>query len=186
LGFFFFFGLIFYQSNISVFLKDVFAWGPAYIGALLAVIGACDIASRALLLPRLLVFSERTVGQGGLVLMTSGFMCLVLGAFTGMIALLWTAVVLITLGEGLFDPIYNNLLSASVDESKQGQLQGVNQSLHSSYGIFGPLAAGAIYLYTPIAVYVIGAICMLVSLLYFSRIRKASQVSQSMVINSRG
>jgi len=34
----------------------------------------------------------------------------------------------------------------SVNENKQGQLQGVNQGLHSSYEIFGPFAAGLIYL----------------------------------------
>lgn len=168
LGVFFFIGLIFYQSNISVYLKNVFNWGPAYIGALFAVIGLCDIASRAILLPRLLIFSERNVGRGGLLLMLAGFISLVLGGYYAQVLLLLVAIVFITLGEGLFDPPYNNMLSRSVNENKQGQLQGVNQSLHSLYEIFGPFAAGVIFLYNPIAVYVIAAVLILATLLCFS------------------
>ena len=61
LGSYFFIGLLFYQSNISVYLKDLFAWGPAQIGVLFALIGLSDIASRAILLPRLLIFSEKAL-----------------------------------------------------------------------------------------------------------------------------
>lgn len=168
LGAFFFIGLIFYQSNISVYLKNAFNFGPAYIGALFAVIGLSDIASRAILLPRLLIFSEKSIGRGGLLLMLAGFISLVLGGYYHLIFLLWVAIVFITLGEGLFDPPYNNMLSHSVNENKQGQLQGVNQSLHSLYEIFGPFTAGVIFLYNPIAVYLIAAALILVTLVCFS------------------
>lgn len=165
LGAFFFFGLIFYQTNISVYLKDVFVWGPAQIGLIFALVGLCDIISRAVLLPRLLIYSERSIIIGGLLLMIGGFILLVLGG-SGLIAL---SIVLITVGEGLFDPSYNNMLSHSVSEKKQGQLQGVNQGLHSIYEIFGPLAAGFIYLYHPIVVYIITTVLMIATLFYYCK-----------------
>jgi DHA1 family tetracycline resistance protein-like MFS transporter len=54
LGASFFIALLCYQSNISVYVKDVFAWGPTQIGILFSLVGLCDIISRAILLPRLL------------------------------------------------------------------------------------------------------------------------------------
>lgn len=167
LGAYFFIALLFYQSNISVYLKDVFAWGPARIGVLLALIGLCDIVSRAILLPKLLIFSEKNIIFAGLILMIAGFASLALSGYLGIASLLWVSIVLITVGEGLFDPSYNNMLSQSVSENKQGQLQGVNQGLHSSYEIFGPFAAGLIYLYNPLAIYILAALLMVATLLCF-------------------
>lgn len=167
LGAYFFIALLLYQSNISVYLKDVFAWSPAQIGVLFALIGLCDIISRAILLPKLLRFSEKNIIFGGLILMIAGFTSIVLSGYLGIASLLWISIVLITLGEGLFDPSYNNMLSRSVSENKQGQLQGVNQGLHSSYEIFAPFAAGLIYLYHPLAIYTLVALLMMATLLSF-------------------
>ena len=53
-GFCYFFGIVIYQSNQSVYLKDVFDWSPSGIGAILFVVGAIDVVSRAYLLPKFL------------------------------------------------------------------------------------------------------------------------------------
>ena len=178
LGAYFFVALIVYQSNISVYLKDVFAWGPARIGVLFALIGLCDLVSRAVLLPRLLVFSEKSIIFGGLILMIAGFASIVLSSHLGMASLLWISIVLITVGEGLFDPSYNNMLSQSVSANKQGKLQGVNQGLHSSYEILGPFAAGVIYLYNPLAIYIIAALLIMTTLLYFFKSSRAFELTR--------
>ncbi len=167
LGACFFIALLFYQTNISVYLKDILIWGPAQIGALFALVGLCDIVSRAILLPKLLIFSEKSIISGGLILMIAGFAVIVLSGYLGIASLLWISIVLITVGEGLFDPSYNNMLSHSVSENKQGQLQGVNQGLHSSYEIFCPLAAGLIYLYNPLAIYILSTLLIITTLMYF-------------------
>ena len=167
LGTFFVIGLCLYQSNIAVFVKDVFIWNPAHVGALFALIGVCDIISRAVLLPRLLKFSEKSVGSSGLLLMITGFSFIAFSDYYNAVILLWAAVIFITIGEGLFDPHYNNMLSHSVSDNKQGQLQGVNQSIQSLlYAIF-PAISGMIYLYHPTVVYIVAAFLMMVTLLYF-------------------
>jgi len=169
LGTFFVIGLCLYQSNIAVFVKNIFNWNPAHVGALFALVGLCDIISRAFLLPRLINFPEKTVGSGGLLLMIAGFSFIAFSVYYNAVILLWTAVIFITIGEGLFDPHYNNMLSHSVSDNKQGQLQGVNQSIQSLlYAIF-PAVSGIIYLYHPTAVYIVAAFLMVVTLLYFHK-----------------
>jgi DHA1 family tetracycline resistance protein-like MFS transporter len=93
--------------------------------------------------------------------------------------LLWVSIMLITIGEGLFDPSYNNMLSHSVSENKQGQLQGVNQGLHSLYEIFAPFAAGLIYLYNPLAIYILAALLMTTTLLCFCKNSRAFKLTRS-------
>jgi hypothetical protein len=45
--------------------------------------------------------------------------------------------------------------------------------LHSLYEIFAPFAAGVIYLYHPIAVYLIATMLILMTLLYFCKVRES-------------
>lgn len=116
---------------------------------------------------------------GGLILVIAGFASIVLSGYLGMASLLWISIVLITIGEGLFDPSYNNLLSQSVSQNKQGQLQGVNQALHSSYEIFGPFAAGLIYLYNPLAIYIIATLLMMTTLLCFCKNSRVFELTRS-------
>lgn len=86
---------------------------------------------------------------------------------------------LITVGEGLFDPSYNTMLSRSVSENKQGQLQGVNQGLHSSYEIFAPFAAGVLYLYNPLAIYILAVLLMITTLLCFCKNQRVFELTRS-------
>lgn len=138
------------------------------MGTLFALIGFCDIISRALLLPKLLIFPERQIGRIGIWLIILGFIILILGGYFTTVSLLWAAIIFITLGEGLFDPSYNNLLSQSVSKKQQGQLQGVNQSLMSIYQIIAPFVAGIIYLSHPIIIYVVATILMVIAFLCYS------------------
>lgn len=167
LGTFFVISLCLYQSNITVFVKDVFIWNPVHVGTLFALIGLCDIISRAILLPKLLRFPEKSVGSSGLLLMIIGLSFIAFSDYYNTVILLWAAVAFITIGEGLFEPHYNNMLSHSVSDNKQGQLQGVNQGIQSLLYAIIPAISGMIYLYHPTAVYIVAVFLMIVTLLYF-------------------
>ena len=171
LGAFFSIGLCIYQFNASIFLKDVFAWGPVFIGGILTLVGVCDIVVRVMLLPQLLKkFSERSVGIAGLCGLTIGFGFLYVSAFAASAALFITAVIVIALGEGLFDPSYNSRLSQSVSEDKQGQLQGANQSLQAAYHVIIPLISAAIYIYSHSALFAIAAFLLVWALVLFIKL----------------
>lgn len=171
-GGFFYVGLEIYQFNFSIFLIDIFAWGPALIGGLFTLIGACDILSRAVLLPLLLKkFSERAIGIAGLLGLALGLALITLSAQIASPVLIIAGVMSITLGEGLFDPSYNGRLSQAVDESNQGKLQGVSQSLQSIYRVLVPLAAAAIYSFSPGLLYGVATGVVVISLLLFSKLQ---------------
>ncbi|MCB2313642.1 MFS transporter [Clostridium tagluense] len=171
-GGFFYVGLGIYQFNFSIFLKDIFSWGPALIGGIFTIIGACDIISRAVLLPLLLKkFSERNIGIVGLFGLALGLSLIILSVHITSPVFIIAAVMSITLGEGLFDPSYNGRLSKSVDENSQGKLQGVNQSLQSAYRVLVPLAAAAIYSFSPGILYGVATCVMIGSLILFSKLQ---------------
>ncbi|HMG83360.1 MAG TPA: MFS transporter [Ferruginibacter sp.] len=172
MGAFFYVGLGIWQFNASIFLKDVFKWGPKFIGAMFVGIGICDILSRVILLPWLLKISnERTVGIIGLCGLIAGLSLLFASAYYQSIFFIIGAVACIVLGEGLFDPSYNARLSLSVDDSKQGLLQGTNQSLQALYRVIVPLGAAAIYTYSHGAVFGIGALLMAFGLVLFVKLK---------------
>jgi DHA1 family tetracycline resistance protein-like MFS transporter len=172
MGAFFYIGLNIWQFNASIFFKDVFMWGPSFIGGIFVLVGICDILSRVILLPQLLKkATEQTVGMIGLCGLVTGLVFLFISAYSPSIFLIIGAVACIVLGEGLFDPSYNARLSISVDESKQGLLQGTNQSLQALYHVIIPLGAAAIYTYSHGAVFGIAALFMLCGLVMFIKLK---------------
>jgi len=158
LGVLFYVVLGIFQFNFTVFLKDVYQWGPPMVGAILTFVGVCDIFIRAFLLPRLLKrFREKYIGVAGLLIMGVGLVLILASIYLHSIVIISLAVICIISGEGLFDPTYNARLSGSVDESRQGQLQGVSQSLQSANNIVVPLAASALYVCSPALLYLAAA-----------------------------
>lgn len=173
MGAFFYTGLNIWQFNASIFFKDVFLWGPSFVGGVFVLVGICDILSRVVLLPQLLkLLSERTVGIIGLCGLTVGLAGLFLTSYIPSVFLVIGAVACIVLGEGLFDPSYNARLSASVENSKQGLLQGTNQSLQALYRVIVPLGAAAIYTWSHSAVFGIAAFLMICGVILFARLKE--------------
>lgn len=175
IGAFFYVGLNIWQFNASIFLKDVFHWGPSLIGGVFVLVGICDILSRVVLLPRLLKkWSEQTVGVAGLLGLAVGTALLWVSARFPWPGLIIAAVAFIVLGEGLFDPSYNARLSLSVAENQQGLLQGANQSLQALYHILVPLGAAALYTHSNSAVFALASLLLLIALTMFAK-RPVSQ-----------
>lgn len=172
MGAFFYVGLNIWQFNASIFLKDEFLWGPSFIGGVFVLVGICDILSRVVVLPQLLkIWSEQVVGAIGLCGLVGGLGLLFLSAYIPSMYIIIAAVACIVLGEGLFDPSYNARLSMSVDESKQGLLQGTNQSLQALYHVIVPLGAAAIYTYNHGAVFAVAALLMACGLILFLKLK---------------
>ena len=177
MGAFFYVGLNIWQFNASIFLKDVFLWGPSFIGGIFVLVGICDILSRVIVLPQMLKrWSEQTVSIVGLCGLIVGLGLIFLSAYIHSVFLIVAAVASIVLGEGLFDPSYNARLSLSVDESKQGLLQGTNQSLQALYHVIVPLGAAAIYSFNPGAVFGVAALLMFFGMLLFMRLKKQRSI----------
>jgi DHA1 family tetracycline resistance protein-like MFS transporter len=167
LGGLFYAALSIFQFNFTVFLKDIYNWGPAFIGSMLTLVGICEIISRGWLLPWLLKrFNERSIAIAGLITLGTGLGLILASIYIHSVVIISFAIIFIISGEGIFDPIYNGKLSQSIDESKQGKLQGVSQSLQSANNMLIPLGAAAIYFYSPgmlyaAATFIIGALVIM-------------------------
>lgn len=169
-GILFYVGLGVFQFNFTVFLKDIYHWSPIYIGSILTLVGVCDILTRALLLPFLLkYFNEKSIGVTGLIVFGCGLLLILVSILVQSVVIISVAVVLLICGEGLFDPTYTGKLSQSVDESQQGKLQGVNQSLQSANNMLIPLGAAAIYYYSPGMLYATAAFVILVAIILYAK-----------------
>lgn len=170
LGMLFYAALGIFQFNFTIFLKDIYKWGPAFIGTILTLVGICEILSRAVLLPWLLKnYNERSIGIAGLMGFGIGLGFILMSVFVPSVFLISLAVIFIITGEGLFDPTYNARLSQSIDESKQGKLQGVNQSLQSANNVIMPLVAAAIYFYSPATLYATATAIVIVAVAMFAK-----------------
>ena len=170
LGILFYISLGIFQFNFTIFLKDIYKWGPVFIGTMLTLVGICEIISRAVLLPCLLKrFNEKSIGIAGLIVFGIGLALIMSSVFLPSIIIISCAVIFIITGEGLFDPTYNARLSQSVDESNQGKLQGVNQSLQSANNMIMPLAAAAIYFYSPCILYATATFIVLVAIIIYAK-----------------
>ncbi len=168
LGILFYAGLGIFQFNFIVFLKDIYKWGPAFIGSMLTLVGICDIVSHALLLPKLLKhFNERSIAIAGLIGLGIGLGLIVASIYIHSVVVISLAITFIISGQSLFDSTYNGKLSQSIDESKQGKLQGVNQSLQSANNMLVPLCAAAIYFYSPGVLYATAAVIIVAAVIMY-------------------
>ncbi|MEO5950009.1 MAG: MFS transporter [Candidatus Saccharimonadales bacterium] len=180
MGAFFYVGLNIWQFNASIFFKDVFTWGPSFIGGVFVLVGICDVLSRVIVLPLLLkIWSERKIGIVGLCGLIIGLGLIFLSAFLPSLFIIIAAIAFIVLGEGLFDPSYNARLSLSVSEAKQGLLQGTNQSLQALYHVIVPLGAAAIYTYSHSTVFGLASLFMIIGLILFIKLKAAPVVATS-------
>ncbi len=180
LGVLFYAGLGIFQFNFIIFLKDIYNWSPVFIGSMLTLVGVCEIISRALLLPWLLKhFNERSIGIAGLVGFGTGLGLILTSIYLHSAVVIALAVIFIISGEGLFDPTYNGKLSQSVDESKQGKLQGVNQSLQSANNMLIPLGAAAIYFYSPSMLYATATFIVLVAVIMYAKYIPQTKLAQN-------
>ncbi|QGK73698.1 MFS transporter [Flavobacterium sp. SLB02] len=170
LGILFYAGLGVFQFNFTIFLKDIYKWGPVFIGTMLTLVGICEIFSRAVLLPWLLKrCNEKSIGITGLIGFGIGLALILLSIFIPSVFIIALGVIFIISGEGLFDPTYNAKLSQSVDESQQGKLQGVNQSLQAANNMLIPLGAAAIYFYSPAILYATATFIVLVAVFIYAK-----------------
>ncbi|EHQ25305.1 tetracycline resistance MFS efflux pump [Mucilaginibacter paludis] len=168
LGILFYAGLGIFQFNFIIFLKDIYQWGPAVIGTMLTLVGICDMVTRALLLPWLLKqFTEKNIGIAGLVGFGIGLALIAASALIPSVTMISMAIICIISGSGLFEPTYNGKLSQSINESQQGKLQGVNQSMQSANNVLIPVGAAAIYLYSPAILYVAATFILLLAVIMY-------------------
>ena len=88
--------------------------------------------------------------------------------------LLYLAVIVYTLGDGLFEPAMSGLIANAAEPSMQGRIQGANQGIQSVARVVAPLIAAGAYSFGPSLPYFGGASIMVVSLIILLVFRVSS------------
>ncbi|MCL4415640.1 MAG: MFS transporter, partial [Actinobacteria bacterium] len=147
-GFIFFVAINAMYANNSVFLKDVFNWGPSQIGILLFTIGIVDIFTQGFLIRKLLPkFGDLNVNILGLLLTFVGFVIAASNAIIVSAVLIYVGLIIINIGDGLVEPSSSSLISTAVGPKMQGRVSGANQGMQSVARVIGPFLSAWIYRY---------------------------------------
>jgi DHA1 family tetracycline resistance protein-like MFS transporter len=144
-AFSFFFAGTMLQSNFAVYLKDVLQFGPTGIGWVLFAVGVMDVVSQGLLTGKLLPrVGAGALARSGLAINAIGFAFIACLVFVPSIEFLLVSIVIFTLGDGLFQPSINAIISNAAPADAQGLVQGANQSQQAMARMLGPLLAAVL------------------------------------------
>ena len=174
-SFLFFFAAAILYSNFSVFLSRVMQLGPQGIGWTLFAVGVMDIISQGLLtrllLPRF--GAERLAGLG-LTVNAIGFAMIACLVFVPSIEFMFATIIVVTLGDGLFQPSMSGIIANAAPPDAQGLVQGANQSQQSLSRTLAPLLAGALSPLSITAPYWVGALIVATAVGVLSMSRRAA------------
>jgi DHA1 family tetracycline resistance protein-like MFS transporter len=135
------------QAIFSQFSIDTFAWQPLLIGFTFSIIGLLDIFSQVLIMPRLLVkLSDQQIMLLGMSSELIGYALIALSAVTVVAPVFIFGIVFFGIGDAVFGPAFNGLLSKSVNDSEQGLIQGSAQSIQALSRVIGPIIGGQLYI----------------------------------------
>lgn len=147
-GFIFFIAMNAMYGNNSLFLKDIFGWNVTQIGILLFVIGFVDIFTQGFLIRKLLpVLGDIHVATLGLVITFLGFGIALSTVFIHSPLLIYIGLIILNIGDGLFEPSQGSLISNTAGPHMQGRVQGANQGMQSIARILGPFLVAWLYQY---------------------------------------
>lgn len=134
------------QAIFSQFTMDTFSWKPVLIGLVFSIMGAQDIISQSLIMPKLLTkLSDVQIAILGIVSEIIGYSLIAASALLSFYPLFICGIFIFGFGDSIFGPSFNGMLSKSVDSSEQGRIQGGSQSIQALARIIGPIVGGQIY-----------------------------------------
>jgi DHA1 family tetracycline resistance protein-like MFS transporter len=132
------------QSNFALWTERTFSYGPAENGGLFALIGVVAVITQLILLPKLVKkFGERRILAIGALGLSLGLFGIFFGQYG--IPVVYTALIFISISNGLTGPTLQAIASESVEKDEYGGTLGILQSSGSMARIFGPIAAGYMF-----------------------------------------
>ncbi|WP_279280824.1 MFS transporter [Enterococcus hirae] len=135
-----------FQAIFAQFSIDTFHLSPIIIGFTFSLIGIMDIFAQLLIMPILLKFwRENQIITMGITSEMIGYSVIILSAFYGSIPCFIIGMVFFGLGDVIFSPSYNGLISTYASKEDQGKIQGASQSIQALARVIGPMIGGQLY-----------------------------------------
>ena len=158
------------QSVFQFWGRDLFNYSLRDIGlhftafALFSAVGQAGLVG-----PLSKRFGEKRVAVASALGVTAG---LVLFSVATNAAMVWVAISVFGLANGLFLPAITSLVSFQADPSSRGAVMGIFNSSSSAGRIFGPALSGPVYFNMgPAAPFALSALLTIVGVLLLSRLR---------------
>lgn len=134
------------QAFFSQFAKDTFKWGPAIIGIMFSILGALDIITQSLIMPKLLMkLKVSQIAVFGMVSETIAYGLIAASGIFSYFPLFIAGTIVFGFGDAIFGPAINGLASSAVSLEEQGRIQGGSQSVQALTRIIGPILGGVLY-----------------------------------------
>jgi MFS family permease len=158
------------QSVFQFWGRDLFNYSLRDIGLHFMVFALFSAAGQAGLVgPLVKRFGEQRVSIGSIVGVACG---LLLFAVAQNDAMVWAAICIFGLANGLFLPAITSLVSFEADAGSRGAVMGMFNASSSAGRIVGPALSGPIYFKLgPAAPFVISALLAILGALFLSRVR---------------
>ncbi|MFB8578482.1 MFS transporter [Enterococcus hirae] len=135
-----------FQAIFAQFSIDTFHLSLIIIGFTFSLIGIMDIFAQLLIMPILLKFwRENQIITMGITSEMIGYSVIILSAFYGSIPCFIIGMVFFGLGDAIFSPSYNGLISTYASKEDQGKIQGASQSIQALARVIGPMIGGQLY-----------------------------------------
>ena len=135
-----------FQAIFAQFSIDTFHLSPIIIGFTFSLIGIMDIFAQLLIMPILLKFwRENQIITMGITSEMIGYSVIILSAFYGSIPCFIIGMVFFGLGDAIFSPSYNGLISTYASKEDQGKIQGASQSIQALARVICPMIVGQLY-----------------------------------------
>ena len=135
-----------FQAIFAQFSIDTFHLSPIIIGFTFSLIGIMDIFAQLLIMPILLKFwLENQIITMGITSEMIGYSVIILSAFYRSIPCFIIGMVFFGLGDAIFSPSYNGLISTYASKEDQGKIQGASQSIQALARVIGPMIGGQLY-----------------------------------------
>lgn len=118
-----------FQAIFAQFSIDTFHLSPIIIGFTFSLIGIMDIFAQLLIMPILLKFwRENQIITMGITSEMIGYSVIILSAFYGSIPCFIIGMVFFGLGDAIFSPSYNGLISTYASKEDQGKSKGLHKA----------------------------------------------------------
>jgi DHA1 family tetracycline resistance protein-like MFS transporter len=138
----FWFALAAQQSSFILANEMRFHWNTYQNGLAIALAGLCSALTQSLLVGRAVQrFGLKRTAVLGFAFNTAGYACY---AMAGSVWILFPGILILALGS-LGNPAIRSMLSASVDATRQGEVQGALSGLQALMQIAAPLTMGSLF-----------------------------------------
>ncbi len=157
--FFTFFGFSLFYAGLPIYASTLLDWSAIDLGIFLAYSSGIMIIVQGPILERLSkIFSSHSLVLMGSFLLAFSFLLL----SKGNVFVLYIAITLLSIGNGIMWPSFLALLSATGSKQMQGAIQGYGTSMGSIASMFGLIIGGTLFEVISTYVFVIGAFIFII------------------------